>query len=186
MTASAVYQSAFVPNHDPDTITIYTLTAYKSGDLALLSNGRAGYCLGLNPSQAASQYNAVSFAMRGNGDAASASATTFAAGARVFWNPTTLLAVATLAAAGDGGFYLGMARTAKIATQLVVNVDLNAGNDCADLLYNAGAPTSGATGTGYNYANIGALLVDTTNGILYQNRGTKASPGWAAVGLETT
>jgi hypothetical protein len=43
-----------------------------------------------------------------------------------------------------------------------------------------GAPTDGITGL--YAANTGALLVDRTNGVLYQNTGTKASPAWNAVG----
>lgn len=43
---------------------------------------------------------------------------------------------------------------------------------------NAGAPTSGTSGTLNGKAGVGALLIDTTNGVLYQNIGTKASPTW--------
>lgn len=48
--------------------------------------------------------------------------------------------------------------------------------------YNAGAP-SGSTFAGV--APKGALLVDTTNGYLYQNMGTQASPTWTKVGTQT-
>lgn len=43
---------------------------------------------------------------------------------------------------------------------------------------NAGAPASGASGTLFNFANPGDLLVDTTNLQFYQNTGTLASPTW--------
>lgn len=43
----------------------------------------------------------------------------------------------------------------------------------------AGAPTSGAAGTGAGSAQPGALLVDTTNGDLYINTNTSASPSWS-------
>ena len=43
---------------------------------------------------------------------------------------------------------------------------------------NAGAPTSGASGTFAGLASKGALLVDITNATLYQNTGTQASPTW--------
>jgi hypothetical protein len=44
---------------------------------------------------------------------------------------------------------------------------------------NAGAPTNGTNGTLAGYANPGDLLADTTNGNLYQNIGTLASPTWS-------
>lgn len=50
-------------------------------------------------------------------------------------------------------------------------------------LRNAGAPTNGTTYAGV--AAVGALLIDTTNAILYQNTGTIASPTWSKVGAET-
>ena len=50
-------------------------------------------------------------------------------------------------------------------------------NDIA-ILPNAGAPTDGAAGTYFGYAGRGSLLLDYTNGQLYINTGTKASPTW--------
>lgn len=47
---------------------------------------------------------------------------------------------------------------------------------------NAGAPSDGAEGTQAGSAEKGALLIDTTNGFLYENRNTKASPTWNQVG----
>jgi len=44
---------------------------------------------------------------------------------------------------------------------------------------NAGAPTSGGSGTFVNLAQPGDLLVDTTNKVVYQNTGTAASPTWS-------
>lgn len=51
---------------------------------------------------------------------------------------------------------------------------------------NAGAPANGTAGTGTHagYAPKGALLIDTTNGILYINTGTKASVTWTKVGTQ--
>lgn len=43
---------------------------------------------------------------------------------------------------------------------------------------NAGAPTNAVTGA--DWAGKGSLCIDTTNGTLYQNTGTKASPTWTA------
>ena len=42
----------------------------------------------------------------------------------------------------------------------------------------AGTPTSGGSGTFVNQAMKGSLLVDTTNGLLYVNTNTLASPTW--------
>jgi hypothetical protein len=50
---------------------------------------------------------------------------------------------------------------------------------------NAGAPTSGASGTYVNEAGPGSLLVDTTNKKAYINTGTKASPTWTVVGSQS-
>ena len=43
---------------------------------------------------------------------------------------------------------------------------------------NAGVPTGGTSGTLAGIATIGSLLIDTTNGVTYQNTGTAASPTW--------
>jgi hypothetical protein len=50
------------------------------------------------------------------------------------------------------------------------------------VLVNDGAPTSGPTGTGNGVAGKGSLYIDTTNGVLYINTGTMASPTWTIVG----
>ncbi len=50
---------------------------------------------------------------------------------------------------------------------------------------NSGAPASGSTaGTLRNEAEAGALLWDTTNGVMFVNEGTRASPYWTPVGYE--
>ncbi len=43
----------------------------------------------------------------------------------------------------------------------------------------AGAPSDGTEGTQAGNALKGALLIDTTNGNVYQNTGTQASPTWS-------
>ena len=48
-------------------------------------------------------------------------------------------------------------------------------------LEGAGAPTSGTSGTGHGWAAIGSLYTDYTNGALYVNIGTSASPTWKSV-----
>ena len=55
---------------------------------------------------------------------------------------------------------------------------------------NAGAPTNYAAGppvvgTYRDEAPKGALLIDTTNGVLYINTGTKAQPTWTKVGTQS-
>lgn len=49
---------------------------------------------------------------------------------------------------------------------------------------NAGPPTSGTSGTKVGDAQPGDLLIDTTNGIVFQNEGTVASPYWTPVGYD--
>lgn len=59
--------------------------------------------------------------------------------------------------------------------------DTNNGERILPLLTNAGAPTSGTSGTFANVARKGWLLLDETNGALYQNTGTLASPTWTLI-----
>lgn len=47
----------------------------------------------------------------------------------------------------------------------------------------AGSPTSGTTGAGV--IQKGGLYQDQTNGKLFINSGTKASPTWTVVGAQT-
>jgi hypothetical protein len=53
------------------------------------------------------------------------------------------------------------------------------------VLVDAGAPTSGASGTGDNYAGTGSLYVDSTAGKLYINTGSISSPTWTVVGTQS-
>lgn len=59
----------------------------------------------------------------------------------------------------------------------------NNGNGLNCPLQNAGAPTNGVTFA--NQAAKGALLIDTTNAIIYINTNTVASPTWTKVGTQT-
>lgn len=43
----------------------------------------------------------------------------------------------------------------------------------------AGAPVNGGSGTMAGVALKGAILIDTTNGVLYINSNTQASPTWS-------
>lgn len=54
-------------------------------------------------------------------------------------------------------------------------------NSGTPILTNAGAPTSGTSGTYFGQAGPGALLIDYTNAKLYQNTNTLASPTWSLV-----
>ena len=47
---------------------------------------------------------------------------------------------------------------------------------------NAGAPTSGTSGTGFGICGPGSLLIDYTNKLVYINTNTKASPTWTPLG----
>jgi len=51
---------------------------------------------------------------------------------------------------------------------------------------NAGAPTSGSSGTGANLCGPGSLLIDTTNKNLYINTNTLASPTWTKIASLST
>lgn len=53
------------------------------------------------------------------------------------------------------------------------------------LLSNAGVPSNGTTGTGAGAAGKGSLCSDYTNGKLYINTGTQASPTWTVVGTQS-
>lgn len=52
--------------------------------------------------------------------------------------------------------------------------------------YGAGAPTDGTSGDGAGEAEVGSLYIDITNGKLYINTNTKASPTYTVVGAQTT
>lgn len=50
------------------------------------------------------------------------------------------------------------------------------------VLTKAGAPVDGTSGDGAGFAPKGKLLIDYTNGELFINTGTMASPVWTLVG----
>lgn len=51
--------------------------------------------------------------------------------------------------------------------------------------YSAGAPSNGASGTHAGVAPAAALLIDSTNKVLYQNSNTLLSPTWVALTTAT-
>ncbi len=66
----------------------------------------------------------------------------------------------------------------NIHTQGVTSCEgMHIGNDVFIMSF-AGAPTDGTSGTGADWAGIGSILTDRTNGALYVNSNTKASPTW--------
>lgn len=58
------------------------------------------------------------------------------------------------------------------------------GND-AWLFSKAGVPTAGTSGDGAGWAGKGSLCTDATNGKLYINTNTKASPTWTVAGTQS-
>lgn len=56
-------------------------------------------------------------------------------------------------------------------------------NNNVPIFTNAGAPTSGTSGTYVGLAGPGSLLIDFTNAILYINTNTQASPTWSKTSL---
>lgn len=65
---------------------------------------------------------------------------------------------------------------------LFINSFIAGGVPATLVITNAGPPVNGAVGTGTaaTFAPPGQPLIDTINGILYTNTGTKASPVWTA------
>lgn len=56
-------------------------------------------------------------------------------------------------------------------------------NNGVPILTNAGTPSSGTSGTFAGQAGPGAVLIDYTNGVMYQNIGTSLSPTWTLSSL---
>ena len=66
------------------------------------------------------------------------------------------------------------------ATHRVKAVELGAN---VQIIQNAGVPTNAVTGAGVT--GKGSLCVDSTNGKLYINTNTLASPTWVVAGTQT-
>lgn len=62
----------------------------------------------------------------------------------------------------------------------VLKADLRLSKEVC-VLNGAGVPVDGVAGTGAAFAEIGSQYIDRTNGNLYLNAGTKASPTWKLV-----
>lgn len=153
----------------------------NAGDVVPLADGRVGIVAGV---EAVPNGGDMALYINGVFEVVSASATTITASAPVYWDDTNNVAVAT---PGDTCYYMGRAHAAKTNGQTSVTVDLNvcpASIGLATVLISgAGAPTNGTTGA--NVAGPGSLYTDITNGVLYINTNTKASPTWTKVGTQT-
>ena len=85
----------------------------------------------------------------------------------------------------DATYTPGVSRQSN-GNKLVIRTDDDGTLDLNDagciVFCYAGTPTDGGAGTGLNVAAKGSLCIDTTNGVIYINTNTAASPTWAAVG----
>jgi|SRR3990172_9514593 len=94
--------------------------AYTSGEVIQLADGRAAIVANLVPVAIGEQ---VTFQTVGIGRLASATGTTFAKGAPVYWDASANVAITTPGA--DADFYVGTAVAAKVSGNLNVLVELN-------------------------------------------------------------
>ncbi len=69
-------------------------------------------------------------------------------------------------------------RWRHILSNLRVLGHLRLGENNVEIREGAGAPVDGTSGTGAGDAGIGSLFINRTDGSMYQNVGTKASPTW--------
>lgn len=102
-----------------DTLDYVPGSAATAGEVIELSDGRAAV---VKETLAANEYGAVFIS--GIFDVASASATTFSVGDKVYWDYSANVAITAVGATED--FYIGTALVAKTSGQLTVRVDLNA------------------------------------------------------------
>jgi predicted RecA/RadA family phage recombinase len=102
----------------PRTFQIAAAGNLVSGDIVQFCNQGAVYIGGIP----ASTGETVAITTEGNFDVLSASATTFAVGAPVYWDEGTKLAVTTLVA---GDYLIGVAIKAKVDGETTVRVALN-------------------------------------------------------------
>jgi len=73
-------------------------------------------------------------------------------------------------------------RNTVIRGLLRIATGVNGGDIDFCIMSNEGAPTDGTSGTGAGVAGKGSLCADVTNGVIYINGGTKASPAWEPIG----
>lgn len=70
------------------------------------------------------------------------------------------------------------------AVSSVTKAPIRITNDVC-VLVGDGEPSDGSSGDGANVAGTGSLYSDYTNGTLYINTNTKASPTWTVVGTQS-
>ena len=80
---------------------------------------------------------------------------------------------------------MGSHNTAYELEQASILVPVGESPTQPTILYGAGAPTDGTSGTGLG-KGVGSLYIDVTNAKLYINTNTAASPTWTVVGAQTT
>ena len=111
------------PKHPFGEIVVTAPSALSSGQPFACPDGSTAVYVGLKPAAAGDK---VAARYAGIKSIDSASATTFAAGATVYWNTVTLLAVA--AADAPDTIVAGTAAVAKVSGDLAVETKLNGGS----------------------------------------------------------
>ena len=109
--------------NDPGQVSITAATTYTSGEIIQAPGGMAAVVGGM---KAAASGDPVTFITEGVFDVLTLTATTFAAGAPVYWDASAGVAIASPAAADD--LYLGVAVKACTNAQDRVRVNFNRGN----------------------------------------------------------
>jgi predicted RecA/RadA family phage recombinase len=114
-------EATFVRDECPAKVTAGA--SYSSGEVIRLADGRAGYVEGLTGAESG---DTMGVRQCGVARLASASGTTFAIGAPVYWDASANQAVAPSATLdGSADFYVGVAAKAKTSGQTTVDVELN-------------------------------------------------------------
>jgi predicted RecA/RadA family phage recombinase len=105
---------------DTGAVRWVATAAHTGGQIVAVPDGRTGVMKGLKASAIGDTVEAYTANLF---EVASASGTTFAVGAPVYFDETTRLAVAVV----GSNLYLGPAVKAKVSGELVVLIDLNVG-----------------------------------------------------------
>jgi collagen type VII alpha len=184
MASSATYNALALQRYPFLERHVLAGGSLTPGDITQLSDGLAGVFAGL---EAAVLNDPVVYYVAGVFDVLSASATTFAAGAPVFWNTSTKLAVT---ASGASIIFLGTAVVAKANGQTRVSVALNAQYS---LLNSTTVTFNGATGANsitFPQSLADAIDLKDAGGNVYQTINTTTgsvaitgiSPGTTSAG----
>jgi len=148
-----------------------TAAPYNGGTVVQLADGRAAIVQTLGGgNDAAASGDPIVLKYVGQFDLQCLSATTFADGAKAYWDPVangpdgTPGVVVTTGGNGNGSFYIGLVQGAKSAGQTTVRVDLNGYAVTAATLDN----TATITATGTTVATAAPL----TSKLNFVNNGT--------------